>query len=360
MKRILLANSGLPTSKIGSWTNRFSVFLKTYHDIFDWVLSPTEFPDSKFLFAHKRKVSKLGWRKIFIRNISSWVYKEYLTILKSISLNHKDLHILVIDDLWLLECIALWKKSNKHISIRLDFSFHGHSFSFSESWSQEVDHVFFLTKMGYMETLSKNEIFTPKVKIIGNGTDNNLFFPLEKSKKLERKLALGYNKDDLILLWVSNDRPKKGLRLFLEIGQKLSEKYKNLKIILIGAPLCLNLPSPVWKNLGKVPNSNLPEYLQIGDFYFFTSLWKEGFGLSLIEAAKCGNILLASRNGGIPEVLSSLDQGFLIEYPNIVENWIEAFDDALKFKNSFSPNYEELNDYFNLETWMSNLLKAIV
>lgn len=359
LKRILLANSGLPTSKIGSWTNRFSIFLKTFPLVFDWVISPTEFPDVKFIYARKRKYSKLGFKRFFIRNISFWIYKDYITILNNIVSKNEELYILVIDDLWLLECVSLWKRSKKNLNIRLDFSFHGHSFLLPESWGQEVNHVFFLTHIGYLETLSKNEVFTPEVSIIGNGTNSDLFYPISQSIKSERKKSLGYNDDDLILLWVSNDRPKKGLKLFLKIGEKLIEQYSNIKILLIGAPQSIKLPGDQWRNLGKIPNSSLPEFLQIGDFYFFTSLWKEGFGLSLIEAAKCGNILLASKNGGIPEVVAPLNQVILIEHPNIVEDWIKGFEEALRFKKSFKPNFDELNQYFNLNNWMSNLLKAI-
>jgi glycosyltransferase involved in cell wall biosynthesis len=111
--------------------------------------------------------------------------------------------------------------------------------------------------------------------------------------------------------------------------------------------------------LGKIPNSELPYFLQIGDFYAFTSLWKEGFGLSLAEAAKCGNRILAANSGGIPEVIANLPGALLVEHPNILEEWEEALEIAWNERDDFFPDKELLYGFQSLENWEKRYLKAL-
>jgi glycosyltransferase involved in cell wall biosynthesis len=58
----------------------------------------------------------------------------------------------------------------------------------------------------------------------------------------------------------------------------------------------------------------------------FTTFYDEGFGLSMIEATKCGNTVIASNRGAIPEVLENIDYTYLINDVENIENWIEAFN----------------------------------
>ncbi len=359
MKKVLISNTALPSKKIGSWTNRITKFLANYPDQFDFILSPTEKPNSKFIFCKKRKALPSLLAKLLRRSPVLGSCADYFQVLDRLDAAQDQLHLVVIDDLALLEGIALWKSKNLKLQIRLDFSFHGHSFILPEKWGHLVDRIFFLTHLGYLDTLRRNGVFIPQIHVVGNGADATFFYPLSKEEKTKKKLEFGYNPEDKVLIWVSNNRPKKGLNLFLELAKILTEKYPNLHALIIGASLPLLPSNSRIKVIGKVSNIDLPKYLQLGDIYCFTSLWNEGFGLTLIEAAKSGNVVVASQNGGIPEVVIGLNASFLVKYPNQLSAWEESFTAAWELAKTYEPNQEELAKFHSIEVWEEKFLKAL-
>ena len=64
-------------------------------------------------------------------------------------------------------------------------------------------------------------------------------------------------------------------------------------------------------------------------FYLFSTLWQEGFGLSLLEALKCGDYCIASNMGAVSEVLNEGKYGKLIDCPHFVNSWVEAILESL-------------------------------
>jgi glycosyltransferase involved in cell wall biosynthesis len=359
LKKVLISNAALPSNKIGSWTNRITKFLERNPNQFDFILSPTENPDSQFIYCKKKRASFSLVSKLLRRSPILASCIDYFQALDKLSKIKDQLHLVVIDDLALLEGIAIWKSKNLISNIRLDFSFHGHSFILPEKWGHLIDRICFLTHLGYLDTLKRNDVFVPQIHVVGNGTDSDFFYPLSKEEKAKKKLEFGYKPEEKVLVWVSNNRPKKGLNLFLELSKSLSEKYSNLQILIIGASLPQLPANSRIKVVGKVPNIDLPKYLQLGDIYCFTSLWNEGFGLTLIEAAKSGNVVVASQNGGIPEVVIGLNASFLVKYPNQLSAWEESFAEAWELAKIYEPNPEMLEKFHPFEVWEEKFLQAL-
>ena len=360
LKRILISNAALPSKKIGSWTNRFTHFLSKNPDKFDFILSPSDSPDSSFIFCKKRKLASSLLSRILRKSPVLASCTEYFKVLDNLVSSSNSLHLVVVDDLVLLEGMALWKSKNTSVNVRLDFSFHGHSFILPETWGNLIDHVYFLTYLGYQDTLRRNEVFVPQIHVIGNGTDNALFHPISNLEKASKKEAFGYKKEDKVVIWVSNNRPKKGLKLFLELSKRLIECYPELQVLIIGATLPTESVNSKIKVIGKVPNADLPQYLQLGDIYCFTSLWNEGFGLTLIEAAKSGNVVVASQLGGIPEVVVGLEEAaVLVPYPNELSSWEQSFAKAWELAKSYEPNVDSLANFHPITSWEEKFLKAL-
>lgn len=61
---------------------------------------------------------------------------------------------------------------------------------------------------------------------------------------------------------------------------------------------------------------NIAEILSQIDIFAFPSLW-EGLGLSVLEAAAAGKPIVASRVGGIPEIIEDEKTGILVEPKNV-------------------------------------------
>lgn len=108
-----------------------------------------------------------------------------------------------------------------------------------------------------------------------------------------------------------------------------------------------------------MPNAELPKYYQISDFYLFSTLCKEGFGIVLAEALKCGCYCIASNQGGVPEVLDHGNYGKIIENPNFIDEWVEVIKESmmeLEQNNGVNPFYrEDYDKLYDLDDWCDKM-----
>lgn len=58
---------------------------------------------------------------------------------------------------------------------------------------------------------------------------------------------------------------------------------------------------------GYIDNDDLPEYLKVADILVYPSLWKEPFGLTIVEGMCTGKPVISLANGGIPEIYGVCD-----------------------------------------------------
>jgi glycosyltransferase involved in cell wall biosynthesis len=355
--RILVSNTEISEKKIGSWTQRFTRFSYKFPDFITYYLSPTFPKNSKFLFCKKRSLIPFISRIIPFFSNPLFRSGDFINSFKKIYNPSHEIQVLVIDDILLLASFAMLKE--KGFKFQLIFSFHGHSFNTSGKWISKVDKVLFLTRLGYLATKDGYDEFTPEVALIGNGVDSKNYFPLSPDEKRVKRAKKGYSSDEVVVTWLSNDRPKKGLFLFLRLIPRLLIKNPKLRFQIIGSDSDYAVDDYRVSFIGRLPNSELPEFLQISDIYCFTSLWREGFGLSLAEAAKCGNVVVASQNGGIPEVIEGLPFAFLVSLPNILESWELQIENAISYSKSYQPDIIELNKFHSLESWENRFLKAL-
>lgn len=357
MIRIIVSNTEISQGKIGSWTQRVATFTSDFPDFFNYFFGPTLQKNPKYIYCQKRPFIPILSR--FIPLLSNPLFRssDFITAFKKIYNPSQTIQVLVMDDIILLAGFA--KLKEKGFKFQLIYSFHGHSFKTGGKWFSQVDKVLFLTTLGYLSTKMEYDEFTPEVSIIGNGVDSKNYFPLSLEEKTIKRTSKGYSQDDVLITWLSNDRPKKGLSLFLKLIPRLLSKYPSLRFQIIGSDLAYSLDNKRVSFIGRLPNKELPEFLQISDIYCFTSLWKEGFGLSLAEAAKCGNVIVASKNGGISEVIEGLPYALLVDLPNILESWETQVEAAILHSKSYQPDFEKLNEFHSLEIWENRFLKAL-
>lgn len=163
----------------------------------------------------------------------------------------------------------------------------------------------------------KNLSLTP----IGVDIDN---FYLQPKSKITDKITVGtvkalepiYGIDILIRAFAKSlqdlDRmdPAMSERLQLMIIGGGTEEDKLRKIAVQ-----LNIHSKV-KFIGRVPHQRVPKFLNLLDIFVAMSR-AESFGVALLEAAACELPVIASKVGGIPEVVLDKKTGFLIESEDV-------------------------------------------
>ncbi len=129
--------------------------------------------------------------------------------------------------------------------------------------------------------------------------------------------------DEPLLVHVSNFRPVKRPVDCVEILARVLEKNMKARLVMVGdgserpnaehRARCLGVYEKC-SFVGKQPK--IVDYLSVSDVLLLPSE-QESFGLAALEAMACEVPVVASRVGGIPEVVTDRETGFLSEVGNI-------------------------------------------
>lgn len=130
---------------------------------------------------------------------------------------------------------------------------------------------------------------------------------------------LGASADDLLVGTLGRlVEPKKGLAVFLAAARLLLRELPRVRFAIVGdGPARTDLEEraaregvshcTVFPGLRR----DVPEIMRALDVFVQPSLW-EGFGITLLEAMAVGTPVVASRVGGIPEVVEEGVSGLLV------------------------------------------------
>ena len=160
-----------------------------------------------------------------------------------------------------------------------------------------------------------------KIHVVRRGVDDTIFYPGEST---QARKALGLPHDKQIGLFVGRLVDVKGLKYLLsamaESNGTESICPEQFQLFLVGdGPLRqplerqaqkLNIASRV-HFLGKLPHSQLGTWYRAADVTLLPSL-SEGIPNVLLESLACGTPFVASDVGGISEICSEQDGGYLV------------------------------------------------
>jgi glycosyltransferase involved in cell wall biosynthesis len=209
-----------------------------------------------------------------------------------------------------------------------------------KSINKSCDELILLTRLSYSFNLKQHTLLPKYVSVLNNGIDTKKF----KADSGKR------NNSITTFLWCSQDRPKKGLHLILEIWPIFHKKYPNTELQIVGTHN--KYKGQGIKCLGRIPNNHLPSIYQNADVYLFPTLCHEGFGLTLAEALHCGCFCIASNIGGVPEVLNHGEYGWLINEPHNEFEWLDAMIKYMKEK----PTQPQIRaNLYSQESWSKGM-----
>ncbi len=160
-----------------------------------------------------------------------------------------------------------------------------------------------------------------EVSVIPNGLDLERFENLSRDEmrgKLQAKAG------EKLVIFVGRFRPDKGVRYLIEAMEIIRQKGQPVKLILGGeGPEEENLKQLVEQlNLGscinfigQIPNEKVPQYMVAAHVFALSSL-SEGFPNVVLEAMASGLPIVASKVGGLTEIVRDAENGFLVEPKN--------------------------------------------
>lgn len=203
--------------------------------------------------------------------------------------------------------------------------------------------------------------FEKKIEVIPNGFNPKKMKVIDKEEARDK---LNINIDDFVLVNVGLLLEKKGQKYLVKSMHHLVNKknYVNFKCFIIGQ-------GPLFKKLnGQIKRYNLENnvtltgflsleklnlFLNSADIFVLPSL-KEGNPIVMFEALSLGLPFVGTSVGGIPEIISSEEFGFVIDPKNpqqlskkIIEANIKEWD------------YRKIREYGKTFTW-NNIAKETI
>ncbi|MDP2898509.1 MAG: glycosyltransferase [bacterium] len=162
-----------------------------------------------------------------------------------------------------------------------------------------------------------------RVVVVPNGVDTDVFFPIKKRTRLYRSVEnvrkqLGIEEGDTVIGTVGHMTRQKGYDVLVAAIPRILRKHPRAKFVFVGRGLLRGRIEKQARALGVEQRSrfagirpDISVVLNCFDVFVLPSLW-EGFGTAIIEAMACGVPVVASRVGGIPEIVEDGMNGLLV------------------------------------------------
>jgi len=248
-----------------------------------------------------------------------------------------------------------------------------HGWSFND-YQPKIIRIFFI----WLERLSAH--FTDKLIVVSNydkqkglnnrigkenkytliryGIDYTEFNLQEQNIRKE----LGIDTQDLIVGMVSCLKPQKCPQDFIKLAFLVKRVLTNVKFLLVGDGILresiqrliaqLNLESNVvltgWRR-------DIPQILAAIDIFALTSLW-EGLPIAALEAMASSRPVVATRTGGIAEIIREGQTGFLV-FPGDMLQMSERLTLLLKDKNLRAQIGQNARESLDFNFALTNMIR---
>jgi glycosyltransferase involved in cell wall biosynthesis len=219
----------------------------------------------------------------------------------------------------------LWQARRRGLAAQTVFRSGGTEFFFADRYfASSVDHWLSTSRYNAAQVQAH---YGREVQVVHNGVDVDQFKPLQREPQLRQ--SLGLPDQARVIASVGRLVGWKGLRVIIELLPQLPQDVHFLVLGdgpeeagLRAQAQALGLASRVHFG-GRVAHDQLPPRLAQADILVQPSLGEESFGITLVEAMACALPVLASRQGGMTEIVLPGVTGELLP-PGAVDTWRES------------------------------------
>ncbi len=151
-----------------------------------------------------------------------------------------------------------------------------------------------------------------RIHLVRNGIDASLFGAADRAKA---RRALGLPRDERVLLFVGRLEERKGIFDLLEAFERVRRRV-DARLVLVGDGVATARVRAAASRggirvVGARPHAEIGQWLTASDLLVLPS-WMEGTPNVVLEALSCGRPVVATRVGGIPDVVSDDRAGILV------------------------------------------------
>lgn len=199
---------------------------------------------------------------------------------------------------------------------RVDFSIGKSIFSKLKYNNKKINSIICISDF-IKSVLIKDGVDRNKLVTIRSGADINKFDAIKPSNNFRRNL--GVESDQIMVGTIAAFAGHKDYPNLLRAFALVLENLPNTKLCIVGDGPLKNEIYNLSKEL-KLQNNiifsgfvdNVGEYLKTFDIFVLASK-KEGLGTSIIDALSVGLPIIATKAGGIPELIKNEGNGILVE-----------------------------------------------
>ncbi|MBR2140989.1 MAG: glycosyltransferase family 4 protein [Rickettsiales bacterium] len=216
--------------------------------------------------------------------------------------------------------------------------------------------------ISWLRTTFINEFSNKRVVYIPNYVDTTVY--MGESKLIDKDKS---QKKRIKIIFPRRASAERGYWLMSSVLPSILEKYKNVDFDFIGFAheneIVKDIEKLVQMFSGRVNHhvvepDEMPKFYQQADISIIPTLYSEGTSLSCLEAQACGNVVIATNIGGLPNLIIDGYNGILIN-PNPQE-LMDALDRVLsdiEFREYLSKNAINVAKSFDKQIWNSRWKK---
>ncbi len=252
-----------------------------------------------------------------IRRLASLLKKE----------NYDLIHTQASKDLWLLSPALLLA----NIDIPLFLTKQLGSFIVKKDFFHKLIYKRVTLAFAISSVIKKNLVETTplteeKIALLHNGVDSSLFNP-DKYSPTSFRQEINIKSEEVLIGMIARFTPGKGHEEFLKAAEKLTQKFDNVKFVIVGEPSRGEESyAEKIKNLAKELNlqqtviftgyrADVPNVLAGMDIFVFPS-HSEAFGIALVEAMSMKKAVVCSKADGSLDICVERKTGLFFEKGN--------------------------------------------
>lgn len=166
------------------------------------------------------------------------------------------------------------------------------------------DHIIAVSNEVKDVLVSRLDADPSKISVISCGVDTTFFAPAAKA---DARKELGIDESEKVVLFVGHINHNKGIDILRECARLMPD----VTFVVLGKGT-FEAGTRNCKVVGNHPNDRIPRWINGADVLILPSR-SEGTPVVLMEALSCGIPVVASRVGGIPDLVKDGQTGCLVE-----------------------------------------------
>lgn len=191
---------------------------------------------------------------------------------------------------------------------------------------------------GLKKYIKENIYSGSKLDVVGRGTSNGINLEKFSSAALNAaeigKIRTKYSLDSITFIFIGRLVGDKGIAELIEAFEMVSQEYKDIKLLLVGAeePTLDPLPVKTKQSISASENilavgfqQDVRPYIAVSDILVFPS-YREGFPNVPLQCGALGKALILSDINGCNEIVANASLGKIVPIRNV-----DAIVSAMKF-----------------------------